>query len=161
MAYRKFEHKHDSSTPTLRPRPPQTIINYAVPSNHAHINRIAEGFHLESRSPAMAGAKIVECVPNFSEGQRKDVIEAIAEAIRGAAGCSLLDVDPGTSTNRTVYTFVGAPAAVVEGALSAARTAFKLIDMRKHKGKGRVLGPRNTAGQTIKKLKKVQEVVNY
>lgn len=82
----------------------------------------------------MAGAKIVECVPNFSEGRRKDVIEAIAEAIRSMDGCSLLDVDPGTSTNRTVYTFVGAPAAVVEGALSAARAAFKLIDMRKHKG---------------------------
>ena len=91
---------------------------------------------------------MVECVPNLSEGQRKDVIEAIAEAIRGAAGCSLLDVDPGTSTNRTVYTFVGAPASVVEGALSAARTAFKLIDMREHKGER--LGPRNTAAQTIK-----------
>ena len=101
----------------------------------------------------------MECVPNFSEGQRKDVIEAIAEAIRGAAGCSLLDVDPGTSTNRTVYTFVGAPAAVVEGALSAARTAFKLIDMRKHKGKG--ARPRAAKHCWANHKKIYQEVVNY
>lgn len=78
--------------------------------------------------------KIVECVPNFSEGRNKEIIEAIAESIRTTPGCTLLDVDPGQSTNRTVYTFVGEPAAVVEGALSAARTARRLIDMRKHKG---------------------------
>ena len=81
-----------------------------------------------------ASAKIVECVPNFSEGRRQAVIDAIADAIRGTDGCSLLDVAPGDSTNRTVYTFVGAPDAVLEGALGAARAAFKLIDMKKHKG---------------------------
>jgi glutamate formiminotransferase/formiminotetrahydrofolate cyclodeaminase len=78
--------------------------------------------------------KIVECVPNFSEGRDRAVIETIAESIRGTAGCTLLDVDPGRSTNRTVYTFVGSPEAVVEGALSAARTAKGLIDMRHHSG---------------------------
>ncbi|CAG5127911.1 unnamed protein product [Candidula unifasciata] len=78
--------------------------------------------------------RIVECVPNFSEGRSKEVIEAIAAAIAATSGCSLLDVDPGPSTNRTVYTFVGSPDAVVEGALSAARVAFQLIDMRTHKG---------------------------
>ena len=78
--------------------------------------------------------KVVECVPNFSEGRRTDVIEAIASAIRGSEGCTLLDVDPGQSTNRTVYTFVGSPLAVVEGALLAARAAHKLIDMSKHHG---------------------------
>ena len=57
---------------------------------------------------------LVECVPNFSEGRDRAVIDAIAEAIRDAPGCTLLDVDPGASTNRTVYTFVGPPDAVVD-----------------------------------------------
>lgn len=78
--------------------------------------------------------KIVECVPNFSEGRRKEVIDAIAKAISDTAGCALLDVDPGAATNRTVYTFVGAPDAVVQGALAAAQVAYRLIDMRKHTG---------------------------
>jgi glutamate formiminotransferase/formiminotetrahydrofolate cyclodeaminase len=76
----------------------------------------------------------VECVPNFSEGRDRAVIEAIAGAIRDTPGCTLLDVDPGQSTNRTVYTFVGEPGAVVEGALAAARQAHRLIDMRRHHG---------------------------
>lgn len=79
-------------------------------------------------------AKIVECVPNFSEGQNKEVIDAIAQAIASVEGCSLLDVDPGVSTNRTVYTFVGSPESVVEGALNGARMAMQLIDMRNHHG---------------------------
>ncbi|XP_015773211.1 PREDICTED: formimidoyltransferase-cyclodeaminase-like [Acropora digitifera] len=78
--------------------------------------------------------KIVECVPNFSEGRNKEVIDAIAQAIAVVDGCSLLDVDPGTSTNRTVYTFVGSPESVVEGALNGARCALQLIDMRSHHG---------------------------
>ncbi|XP_041834349.1 formimidoyltransferase-cyclodeaminase [Melanotaenia boesemani] len=79
-------------------------------------------------------AQLVECVPNFSEGRNKEVIDAISAAISSTPGCSLLDVDAGASTNRTVYTFVGSPEAVVEGALSAARQAFSLIDMSKHSG---------------------------
>ncbi|KAL8587067.1 hypothetical protein ACOMHN_023457 [Nucella lapillus] len=78
--------------------------------------------------------RIIECVPNFSEGRNKEVIESIANAIAHTDGCSLLDVDPGLSTNRTVYTFVGTPEAVIEGAMSAARAAFQLIDMRTHQG---------------------------
>lgn len=78
--------------------------------------------------------KIVECVPNFSDGQNKEIIEAIAKAIRETDGCTLLDVDPGASTNRTVYTFVGTPEAVVEGALASARVARELIDMRTQTG---------------------------
>lgn len=78
--------------------------------------------------------KLVECVPNFSEGRNKEIIEAIADSIRKTPGCSLLDVDPGKSTNRTVYTFVGSPEAVVEGALNSAKVARKLIDMRHQKG---------------------------
>src|SRR5512146_2597437 len=79
-------------------------------------------------------AKLVECVPNFSEGRDRAVIDAIAAAIRATAGCTLLDVDPGASTNRTVYTFVGPPEAVVAGALAAAHAARGRIDMRRQSG---------------------------
>ena len=78
--------------------------------------------------------KLVECVPNFSDGRDRAVIDAIAEAIRKTPGCTLLDVDPGQSTNRTVYTFVGSPESVVEAALAGARVARERIDMRRHKG---------------------------
>lgn len=78
--------------------------------------------------------KIIECVPNFSEGRDLETIEAIAEAIRGVKGCTLIDVDPGRSTNRTVYTFVGGPESIIEGALAAARVARQRIDMRQHSG---------------------------
>lgn len=62
------------------------------------------------------------------------VIEAIADAVRRTQGAVLLDVDPGHSTNRTVYTFVGDPDSIVCAALNAAKTAFSLIDMTKHTG---------------------------
>lgn len=78
--------------------------------------------------------KIVECVPNFSEGRDQKVIDAIADAIRGVKGVTLLDVDPGKSTNRTVYTFVGDPETIIEGALAAARVAREKIDMRTQSG---------------------------
>jgi glutamate formiminotransferase / formiminotetrahydrofolate cyclodeaminase len=84
--------------------------------------------------------KIVECVPNFSEGRNKEIIDAIADAIRKTPGCTLLDVDPGRSTHRTVYTFVGEPAAVVKGALAGARVAREKIDMRTHKGEHHRMG---------------------
>jgi glutamate formiminotransferase/formiminotetrahydrofolate cyclodeaminase len=84
--------------------------------------------------PVLLMKKIVECVPNFSEGRDLEIIEAIARSIRETPGCTLLDVDPGKSTNRTVYTFVGSPDAVVDGALNAARTGKDLIDMTKHSG---------------------------
>ena len=84
--------------------------------------------------------KIVECVPNFSEGRNRETIEAIADAIRNTPGCRLLDVDPGRSTNRTVYTFVGDPEAVVEGALAGARVAREKIDMRSHTGEHHRMG---------------------
>lgn len=78
--------------------------------------------------------KLVECVPNFSEGRNRETIDAIAAAIAASEGCRLLDVDPGSSTNRTVYTFVGEPDAVLAGALAAAKVARDRIDMRSHKG---------------------------
>jgi glutamate formiminotransferase / formiminotetrahydrofolate cyclodeaminase len=78
--------------------------------------------------------RIVECVPNFSEGRDESIIEAIADAVRQCDGVKLLDVDPGASTNRTVVTFVGEPDAVLEAAFQAAATAYRLIDMTKHEG---------------------------
>ena len=79
-------------------------------------------------------ARLVECVPNFSEGRNRAVIDAIADAIKGVADVKLLDVDPGADTNRTVYTFIGTPEAVADAALKAAHKAYELIDMAKHSG---------------------------
>lgn len=80
------------------------------------------------------GKSLVECVPNFSEGRNRSKIEAIANAIRAVPSVALLDVDAGYDANRTVYTFVGAPAAVELAALEAARTARAVLDMREHHG---------------------------
>ena len=78
--------------------------------------------------------RIIECVPNFSEGRDMAIIEQITAAIESAADVKLLDVDPGEATNRTVVTFVGEPEAVVEAAFAGVKRAAELIDMRKHKG---------------------------
>src|SRR5215212_11760076 len=78
--------------------------------------------------------KLIECVPNFSEGRHQNVIRQITEAIESVDGVSLLGIDPGASTNRTVVTFVGDPDAAVEAAFRAIRKAAELIDMRKQKG---------------------------
>jgi len=78
--------------------------------------------------------RLIECVPNFSEGRDQNVIRQIADAIESVEGVSLLDVDPGASTNRTVVTLVGNPEATVEAAFRAIKKAAELIDMRKHKG---------------------------
>jgi len=77
---------------------------------------------------------LIECVPNFSEGVHLEVIEQICEEIRSVEGVKLLDVDPGKATNRTVVTFVGAPAPVIEAAFRAIKKAAYLIDMSKHSG---------------------------
>lgn len=78
--------------------------------------------------------KIIECVPNFSEGRDMNVINAITSEIVKGGEVSLLDVDPGEATNRTVVTFVGEPEAVIEAALRGVRKAAELIDMRNHHG---------------------------
>jgi len=78
--------------------------------------------------------KIVECVPNFSEGRDLALIEQISQAIDQVEGVTLLDVDPGADTNRTVVTFVGDPEATVEAAFQGIKRAAELIDMRKHSG---------------------------
>lgn len=78
--------------------------------------------------------KIIECVPNFSEGRDQAILDQIAAAIEQVDGVKLLNVDPGKGTNRTVFTFVGDEATVVEGAFQAIKKATELIDMRKHSG---------------------------
>jgi glutamate formiminotransferase/formiminotetrahydrofolate cyclodeaminase len=78
--------------------------------------------------------KIIECVPNFSEGRDPEVIRQITDAIAAVSGVSLLDVDPGAATNRTVVTFVGDPDSVVEAAFVGIQKAASLIDMSKHSG---------------------------
>lgn len=78
--------------------------------------------------------QIVECVPNFSEGRDMNVIRQITDEIEGVKGVKLLDVDTGEATNRTVVTFVGEPADVVEAAFRAVKKAGQLIDMRQHHG---------------------------
>jgi len=80
----------------------------------------------------MAG--LVECVPNFSEGRDRGILDAIGRSIEGVGGVRLLDVDPGADTNRTVVTFVGSPDGVAEAAFRAIRCASERIDMTKHKG---------------------------
>ena len=78
--------------------------------------------------------RIIECVPNFSEGRNKQTIKAITDAISSVKGIRLLDVDPGEATNRTVVTFVGEPEAVCEAAFRGVRRAAELIDMNLHHG---------------------------
>lgn len=78
--------------------------------------------------------RLIECVPNFSEGRDRAVIDAITSSITSVESISLLDVDPGEATNRTVVTFVGEPEAVVEAAFRGIARAAELIDMRQHHG---------------------------
>ncbi|MDK2979360.1 MAG: glutamate formiminotransferase / formiminotetrahydrofolate cyclodeaminase, partial [Bacteroidales bacterium] len=78
--------------------------------------------------------QLIECVPNFSEGNDMEIIKQITHEIESIEGVSLLDVDPGKATNRTVVTFVGTPNEVCEAAFQAVKKASELIDMRHHKG---------------------------
>lgn len=78
--------------------------------------------------------RIIECVPNFSEGRNMEIINSIVGTIEASGGVKVLDVDPGEATNRTVVTFVGSPEAVVEAAFQGVKRAGGLIDMRHHHG---------------------------
>jgi glutamate formiminotransferase/formiminotetrahydrofolate cyclodeaminase len=88
----------------------------------------------KSTSYYIAMKKLIECVPNISEGRDQQKIEAIARTVETVEGVKLLDIDPGKSTNRTVITFVGEPEAVTEAAFRLIQKAAELIDMRQHKG---------------------------
>src|SRR6185436_11863673 len=78
--------------------------------------------------------KLVECVPNISEGRRPEIYEAVAAAAASVNGVTLLNVDPGADTNRTVITFVGTPEAVLEAAFRLVQKGVELIDMTTHRG---------------------------
>ena len=78
--------------------------------------------------------RLIECVPNISEGRRPEIIDAVTSVIETVDGCRLLDVDPGKSTNRTVITFVGPPETIGEAAFRVIEKAAELIDMSKHTG---------------------------
>ena len=82
----------------------------------------------------MIANRLIECVPNFSEGRDMEKIKQITDEIESVEGVMLLDVDPGSDTNRTVVTFVGEPEAVCEAAFRAVRKAARVIDMSKHSG---------------------------
>jgi glutamate formiminotransferase/formiminotetrahydrofolate cyclodeaminase len=82
----------------------------------------------------MMSDQLIECVPNFSEGQNQDIINRITDEIKNTEGVKLLDVDPGFEMNRTVVTFIGNPSGVKEAAFAAIKKASELIDMSKHKG---------------------------
>ena len=81
--------------------------------------------------------RLVECVPNISEGRNPAVIEAVSRVVESVDGVRLLDVDPGKSTNRTVITFVGPPEVIGEAAFRLIQKAAELIDMTKHRGERR------------------------
>jgi glutamate formiminotransferase/formiminotetrahydrofolate cyclodeaminase len=113
--------------------------------------------------------QIIECVPNFSEGRDLHIIKQITDEIEKVEGVRLLNVDPGKATNRTVVTFVGNPAAVVEAAFRAIKKAGELIDMSKHKGEHPRMGATDvcplipisniTMGETVEWAQRLAERV--
>src|SRR5436305_13809567 len=78
--------------------------------------------------------KLVECVPNISEGRRTEIYETVAKAAGSVSGVTLLNIDPGADTNRTVITFVGEPEPVLEAAFRLIERGVELIDMSTHRG---------------------------
>ncbi len=105
--------------------------------------------------------QLIECVPNFSEGRDMQIIKQITDAIESVEGVTLLDVDPGKATNRTVVTFVGEPEPVVEAAFLAIKTASELIDMSKHKGEHPRMGATDVCPLIPIANISMEEVIEY
>ena len=105
--------------------------------------------------------RIIECVPNFSEGNNTDMINQIASAIKSVEGVMLIDIDPGKATNRTVMTFVGSPENVCEAAFRAVKKASELIDMSKHKGEHPRFGATDVLPLIPVKGISMEETVEY
>ncbi len=105
--------------------------------------------------------KLIECVPNFSEGVDASVIKQITDQIESVDGVKLLDVDPGKATNRTVVTFVGNPQAIVEAAFLGIKKASELIDMTKHKGEHPRMGATDVCPLIPLANITVEETVKY
>ncbi|MCF8224003.1 MAG: glutamate formimidoyltransferase [Bacteroidales bacterium] len=106
-------------------------------------------------------ARIIECVPNFSEGNNMEVIRRITDSIEKIDGVKLLDVDHGKATNRTVVTFVGDPDDVVEAAFNAVKTASELIDMSQHKGEHPRMGATDVCPLVPVSGVSMEETVEY
>ena len=105
--------------------------------------------------------KLIECVPNFSEGKDMVLIGKITREIEAVEGVKLLDVDPGKATNRTVVTFVGTPDEVIEAAFRAVKKASELIDMSKHKGEHPRMGATDVCPLVPVSNVSMEEVVEY
>ena len=105
--------------------------------------------------------KLIECVPNFSEGRDMGIIERITREIEGVEGVKLLDVDPGKATNRTVVTFVGTPDEVIEAAFRAVKKASEIIDMSKHKGEHPRMGATDVCPLVPVSNISMEEAVEY
>ena len=105
--------------------------------------------------------KLIECVPNFSEGRDMGIINQITAEIEAVDGVKLLDVDPGKATNRTVVTLVGSPDEVVEAAFRAVKKASQLIDMSKHKGEHPRMGATDVCPFVPVANISMEEVVEY
>jgi glutamate formiminotransferase / formiminotetrahydrofolate cyclodeaminase len=105
--------------------------------------------------------KLMECVPNFSEGRDHKVLEAISQEIKKVKNVSFLDMDPGADTNRTVFTFVGEPDAVIEAAFLAIKKASELIDMTKHKGAHARMGATDVCPMIPVSNMSMDEAVEY
>ncbi|MBP7434599.1 MAG: glutamate formimidoyltransferase [Bacteroidales bacterium] len=109
----------------------------------------------------LTGKKIIECVPNFSEGRDMNIINQITAEIKNTDGVKLLDVDPGATTNRTVVTFAGEPDAVIEAAFKAVKKATELIDMSNHKGAHPRFGATDVCPLVPVANITMQEVIEY
>ncbi|MCF8227777.1 MAG: glutamate formimidoyltransferase [Bacteroidales bacterium] len=105
--------------------------------------------------------KLIECVPNFSEGRDMSIIKQITDEIESVEGVKLLDVDPGKATNRTVVTFVGEPEPVIEAAFLAITKASKVIDMSKHKGEHPRMGATDVCPLVPVSNISMEETVEY
>src|ERR1700733_7158254 len=105
--------------------------------------------------------KLIECVPNFSEGRDLNIIRQITDEVESVEGVRLLNVDPGKATNRTVVTFVGEPDAVIKAAFLAIKKAGELIDMSKHTGEHPRMGATDVCPLIPVANIGMEEVVKY
>ena len=105
--------------------------------------------------------KLIECVPNFSEGKDQSLINKISESITSIEGVVLLDVDSGSDTNRTVITFVGEPQPVLNAAFEAIKTAQKLINLRNHTGAHARMGATDVCPLIPVKDISIEECIGY
>ena len=105
--------------------------------------------------------KLIECVPNFSEGRNMEIIKQITDQIENVECVRLLDVDPGAATNRTVVTFVGTPEDVIEAAFRAVKKASEIIDMSKHKGEHPRMGATDVCPLVPVSNISMEETVEY